>query len=322
MYTIVVYTPVSNADAVRAALAEAGGGAAGAYDFCSFTSVGEGRFRPLEGAHPTIGRIGELTTVPEARIEAVVPAEALQRVVRAVRAAHSYEEPAIHVSQVMDYKTLLGGAAADKPAVAVDVDGGRPPPLSIVLEGLDGVGKSTAVAALAARLGAQVLRTPPDSMRPFRAYFDRADAPLRNAYYEVGNFIAGEAAAALLKAGQPVIFDRFHAATFSYRYGRSAAPLPPDGDDAYAWPRELHRPSRMILLTLPHADRVARRASRLDVVETAEEAALRRDPAACERINEAYRRFGCTEVALAVGDGVDVVVDKVMAALGLPHNNA
>lgn len=343
MYTIVVYAPVENAPAVREALAKSGAGVVGLYDSCSFTSVGEGCFRPLAGADPTIGRVGELTVVPEARIEAAVRTEVLRDVVKAVRAAHCYEEPGIHIYQIMDYSMLLGdddrrssasasssavtggacstGAAAAASVLAAPHAGASlaaRKPMCIVLEGLDGVGKTTAATTLAERLGAKFLRTPPDCMRSFRPYFDRADDASRKAFYEVGNFMAGEEAAATLAKGQSVVIDRYYASTFSYRYGRKVeAPLPPAGDAAYAWPAELHKPDHMILITLPEADRLARRASRSAVAESGEEVVLRLNPEVPGRINEAYRRFGCTEVCITVDDSVDAVVRKIMAALGL-----
>lgn len=99
-YHLIVYVPTTAAADVRLALTEAGAGKIGTYDSCSFSSAGTGRFRPLKGAHPTIGSIGELEEVEEERIEAMVdaPSEAaLRAVVSAVRKAHPYEEPAIHV---------------------------------------------------------------------------------------------------------------------------------------------------------------------------------------------------------------------------------
>lgn len=341
MYSVVIYAPVDNAEAIRAALAAAGGGADGPYDSCSFTALGEGRFRPLDGARPAIGEVGRVCVVPEARIEAVVPAAALQRVLQAVRAAHMYEQPAIHVAQVLDYRDFLPAGPAPAPAAATataDGDGAQkqaqaqaqlkaqtaqavaaaaPPPVCVALEGLDGVGKTTVAALLAAKLGAQLLRTPPDAMRACRPFFDRADDATRKAYYVVGNFVAGEEVKALLAAGRSVVLDRFHASTFAYRYGKQPGPLPEPGDAAYAWPPELCRPTHMVLLTLPHVDRVARRAGRMDVAETPEEALLRESADTSERINEAYRRFGCTEVRLAAGDSAEAVVEKVVAALGL-----
>ena len=68
---VVVFVPVADADAVRRALAEAGAGRIGRYDSASFTSPGEGRFRPLDGATPAIGSVGELEVVDEVRVEVV-----------------------------------------------------------------------------------------------------------------------------------------------------------------------------------------------------------------------------------------------------------
>lgn len=99
---LVVHVPVDSAEAVRAALRDAGAGAVGDYDGCSSTSPGEGRFRPLPGATPAIGRVGAAEVVPEARIEVVLPRGRRDRVVAAMRAAHPYEEPAFSVLETAD----------------------------------------------------------------------------------------------------------------------------------------------------------------------------------------------------------------------------
>lgn len=93
-YKLVTYIPLADADAVAQALAEAGAGRIGNYEQCSFRSEGEGRFRPLSGANPAIGEVGELTRVPEVRLEVLVPGEVKAKVLRALVAAHPYEEPA------------------------------------------------------------------------------------------------------------------------------------------------------------------------------------------------------------------------------------
>ena len=97
---LTVMVPVDAASVVRAALAEAGAGAIGDYDFASFSSPGQGRFRPLEGANPTIGTVGEIAEVEELRVEVVLPRERRRAVVAALRAAHPYEEPAYDVVEV------------------------------------------------------------------------------------------------------------------------------------------------------------------------------------------------------------------------------
>lgn len=99
---LVVFVPVDAAEDVRRALTEAGAGAIGAYDSCTFSSLGEGRFRPLPGANPTVGEVGEVEVVGEARVEAVYPRPLRARVVEAVRSAHPYEEPAFDLVELAE----------------------------------------------------------------------------------------------------------------------------------------------------------------------------------------------------------------------------
>jgi dinuclear metal center YbgI/SA1388 family protein len=107
---LVVFTPVGDAEHVRAALAAAGAGHVGDYDTVSYSVAGEGRFRPLEGADPTIGTVGELEVTDELRIEVVLPRARRTDVVRAVLAAHSYEEVAYDVIELADPATASTGA--------------------------------------------------------------------------------------------------------------------------------------------------------------------------------------------------------------------
>lgn len=94
---IVVFVPLDAADAVRAALAEAGAGRIGLYVSCSFSSRGTGRFRPLKGAKPHIGKPDQPEEVEEERIEMVCDSDLLSKALERLRAAHPYEEPAIDV---------------------------------------------------------------------------------------------------------------------------------------------------------------------------------------------------------------------------------
>jgi dinuclear metal center YbgI/SA1388 family protein len=94
---LVVFVPVADADKVRDAITAAGAGRLGDYDSCTFTTSGEGRFRPLPGANPTIGAVGDLETVEEVRIEAILDRRLRGRVVAAMLGAHPYEEPAYDV---------------------------------------------------------------------------------------------------------------------------------------------------------------------------------------------------------------------------------
>lgn len=96
-FKIVVFVPESDGEAVRMAMGEAGAGRIGNYDYCSFTSRGTGRFRPLDGARPAIGEVGMLEDVVEERIETVCAEDRLSEVLAAIRRVHPYEEPAIDI---------------------------------------------------------------------------------------------------------------------------------------------------------------------------------------------------------------------------------
>ena len=97
---LVVFAPRDAADAVRTALAEAGAGALGDYEACSWSAEGRGRFRPQEGADPAIGSIGELEVVEEERIEVVLERELRRDVLAAMHAAHPYEEVAFDLIEL------------------------------------------------------------------------------------------------------------------------------------------------------------------------------------------------------------------------------
>jgi dinuclear metal center YbgI/SA1388 family protein len=94
---LVVFVPVDASEGVREAIADAGAGSIGDYDSASFTTPGEGRFRPLPGASPAVGSVGDLETVDEVRIESVIDRRQRGQVVAAMLAAHPYEEPAYDV---------------------------------------------------------------------------------------------------------------------------------------------------------------------------------------------------------------------------------
>ncbi|HPM22352.1 MAG TPA: Nif3-like dinuclear metal center hexameric protein [Phycisphaerae bacterium] len=96
-YKLVVFVPPRDVDALRRALAAAGAGVIGHYAECSFELAGRGTFRGDETTHPTVGRRQVLEHADEVRLEMIVPRVRLGPVVRALYAAHSYEEPAFDV---------------------------------------------------------------------------------------------------------------------------------------------------------------------------------------------------------------------------------
>lgn len=94
---LVTFVPASYEEKVRTALFEAGCGCIGNYDACSFNIAGTGTFRAQEGTHPFCGKVGELHRENEVRIETVLPAYRKSEAVKALLAAHPYEEPAFDI---------------------------------------------------------------------------------------------------------------------------------------------------------------------------------------------------------------------------------
>jgi dinuclear metal center YbgI/SA1388 family protein len=107
-FKVVVFTPESDHEAVSSAAFAAGAGRIGAYDECSFAIPGEGTFFGTEGANPSVGERGRRETVRELRFEVVCPARCLAAVLAAIRAHHSYEEPAIDVYPLQENTPARG----------------------------------------------------------------------------------------------------------------------------------------------------------------------------------------------------------------------
>jgi hypothetical protein len=99
---LVWFVPLEALDETRAAVFAAGGGGIGAYERCSWYTVGTGTFLGGTGTAPALGESGREESVPELRVETVVPEEHLADAVDALREAHPYEEPAYDVYPLLD----------------------------------------------------------------------------------------------------------------------------------------------------------------------------------------------------------------------------
>lgn len=102
MYKLVFFVPDSHLEQVKAAVFSTGAGRIGDYDRCCWQVLGQGQFRPLAGANPYVGQLGQLETLPEYRVELVCLDELIGDAIDALRAAHPYEEPAFDVWRLAD----------------------------------------------------------------------------------------------------------------------------------------------------------------------------------------------------------------------------
>jgi UMP-CMP kinase 2 len=162
----------------------------------------------------------------------------------------------------------------------------------IVLEGLDGVGKTTITAALAAKLnGAPVIRTPDPALEPVRAKFRVLDESVARAFYCGANYIAAPEIVAATQTG-PVVVDRWWCSTCAMALSRDGHPdaLPAVGDDVYRWPSDLPEMTLGVLLDVDEAIRVGRMKKRGD--EIPEEAKLAANAELRRAAMTAYERSG------------------------------
>ncbi len=103
---IVTFVPSKNADAVRQAVGDVGAGVLGEYSYCSYSTVGMGRFTPSKNAHPHIGQPNTAEAVEEERIEVACHRNDAKKVIAAIKSVHPYEEVAFDVYPLIDENDL------------------------------------------------------------------------------------------------------------------------------------------------------------------------------------------------------------------------
>jgi len=113
---LVTFVPVSHAEKVREALFSAGAGVIGNYDLCSFNVEGFGTFRGSEHTNPFAGKKGEYHREKEVRIETILPSHLKNNVIKALLAAHPYEEVAYDIYPLMnEYAGAGSGCTGNLP---------------------------------------------------------------------------------------------------------------------------------------------------------------------------------------------------------------
>ena len=97
LYKLEIFVPPEAFAPVRQALFSVDAGHIGNYDRCLSWSPVKSCWRPLEGTRPSLGQEGGLQEAEEIKVEVSCKGERLEETLRAVRAAHPYEEPVINV---------------------------------------------------------------------------------------------------------------------------------------------------------------------------------------------------------------------------------
>jgi len=110
-YKLVVFIPVAEVEKVSEAIFAAGAGnigEAGKYSRCSFRAPGTGTFQCGPYSRPAIGKPGSFEQVEEIKFETIVPITKIPTVVKAMLAAHPYEEVAYDLIPLRNAPTATG----------------------------------------------------------------------------------------------------------------------------------------------------------------------------------------------------------------------
>ncbi len=94
---LTTYVPKKDAENVRTALFNAGAGAIGNYNNCSFNMEGVGTYKGNENSNPTIGKKGKLHTENETFISVVFETHLEKNMLSTLFKVHPYEEVAYDI---------------------------------------------------------------------------------------------------------------------------------------------------------------------------------------------------------------------------------
>ncbi len=100
---IEIFIPAEYVDALREALAAAGAGEIGNYDHCCSVMDVRGYWRPLEGADPFQGKVGQVEQGAECKVEVNCRRERVEAALKAIRAVHPYEQPVVNVIPLVNH---------------------------------------------------------------------------------------------------------------------------------------------------------------------------------------------------------------------------
>lgn len=114
------FVPIDHLEPVRNAIFTAGAGHIGNYSECSFSAEGTGTFKGGEGTDPFVGQPGLRHSEKEVRVEMVLPAHLSGAVIRAMVAAHPYEEVAYDLVSLANTHPGVGSGLVGELPTAVD----------------------------------------------------------------------------------------------------------------------------------------------------------------------------------------------------------
>lgn len=271
--------------------------------------------------------------VSEPRFECLYKSlDAALAVLRIARASGELETASDEEGRALDgfydRLCLVEGRASGSPS-EVDV-GGMKEPFVVVVEGLDGSGKTTFAKSLAAALSspdgsvrAFAVSTPPKSMSGVRDVFDKRGGAVARAFYMVSNYVllldvreemerisAAEPSPSEKETSFVFVVDRWYTSTCAYTIGYKNTTGGEESIDSldaslFRWPNDLRKPDVVALLQVDdevRKRRVEKRAAAAvdDDNHNPWDGRLSRDPCLGKRIFRALERASAPFDALRI----------------------
>lgn len=103
MYKLNYFVPSDAKERTKQALFDIGVGRYQNYECCSFETLGNGQFKPIESANPHIGKLNELEIVQEYKIEMICEDRLIKKAVKTLKEVHPYEEVAYEVLKIEEF---------------------------------------------------------------------------------------------------------------------------------------------------------------------------------------------------------------------------
>lgn len=92
-----IFVPQEYALPIRDELAKIGVGVLRNYDHCVALTPVHGYYRPLPGADPFVGEVGNISEIAEYKVEVNCKRELVNDALKVIKSVHPYEEPLINV---------------------------------------------------------------------------------------------------------------------------------------------------------------------------------------------------------------------------------
>lgn len=105
-YKVQVFIPEANSVDFKRELSKRGLAQEGDYEYCFFQTQGTGQFKPVNGSNPYLGKVNEIESVTEMKLEFMISEHQQQLAIDLINQYHPYETPVydlIHLTREANY---------------------------------------------------------------------------------------------------------------------------------------------------------------------------------------------------------------------------